>query len=188
MERDYVQISAPGDGTVLELNTAKALIDYLDKSDRSIELTDKEAELIVNYLAGHDYMLGVEDEVLLRGDLAESDDAIYWEFYTIDDAIDMACEWNYELILEADEKRRNPDNFVSYIEADKYYSELKADEIILDKLFEKTKYYIGIEQLARTLAEQFLNNLKSMEDKRDIDGLTSQVVNQVKQYSSGRSR
>ena len=90
--------------------------------------------------------------------------------------------------VEADEKRRNPDNFVSYVEADKYYAELKEDEVILDKLFEKTKYYIGIEQLARTLAEKFLNNLKSMEDKRDIDGLTSQVVNQVKQYSSGRSR
>ena len=42
--------------------------------------------------------------------------------------------------------------------------------------------------VARTLEKQFLNNLKSMEDKRDIDGLTSQVVNQVKQYSSGRSR
>ena len=89
MGRDYVQISAPGDGTVLELNTAKALIDYLDKSDSNIELTDKEAELVVNYLAGHDYMLGVEDGVLLRGDLAESDDEIYWELYTIDDAIDI---------------------------------------------------------------------------------------------------
>lgn len=34
-------------------------------------------------------MLGVEDDVLLRGDLAESDDEIYWELYTIDDAIDI---------------------------------------------------------------------------------------------------
>lgn len=188
MVKEYVQVSAPGDGSVLELKTAEELVAYLKKSDSSIELTDKEAELVVNYLAGHDYMLGVEDDVLLRGDLAESDDEIYWEIYTIDDAIDMACEWNYELILEADEKRRNPDNFVSYVEADKYYAELKENEVILDKLFEKTKYYAGIEQLAKTLAEQFINNLKNVEEKREIDGLTSQVVNQVKQYGSGRSR
>lgn len=89
MVKEYVQVSAPWDGSVLELKNAEELVAYLKKSDSSIELTDKEAELVVNYLAGHDYMLGVEDDVLLRGDLAESDDEIYWELYTIDDAIDI---------------------------------------------------------------------------------------------------
>ena len=129
-------------------------------------------------------LIGVRDISVIES----MDELEIFNAENIDDAIDMACEWNYELILEADEKRRNPDNLVSYVEADKYYAELKEDEVILDKLFEKTKYYAGIEQLAKTLAEQFINNLKNVEEKRNIDGLTSQVVNQVKQYGSGRSR
>ena len=77
-------------------------------------MTDKEAEVIVGYMEEHDYILGEDDGILYRGDLVEKPGAICWDEYSMDDAIDAVCEWNYELILAADAKRNNSDDLVDF--------------------------------------------------------------------------
>ena len=51
------------------------------------------------------------------------------EPYPIDDVIDTVCEWNYELILDADAHRNDPKDFkdysaVSYTHLDVYKRQL----------------------------------------------------------------
>ncbi len=73
---------------------------------------------------------------MYRQDVAEENGEI--EPYPIDDVIDTVCEWNYELILDADAHRNDPKDFKDYSEYQDKYDSLKADEKRLDRLFEKT--------------------------------------------------
>lgn len=50
------------------------------------------------------------------------------EPYPIDDVIDTVCEWNYELILDADAHRNDPKDFKDYSEFQNKYDSLKAME------------------------------------------------------------
>ena len=71
--------------------------------DSSIE----DAAILLNYMEGHDYAIGIDsDGKMYRQDVAEENGEI--EPYSIDDVIDTVCEWNYELILDADAHRNDP--------------------------------------------------------------------------------
>jgi hypothetical protein len=94
--------------------------------------------------------------------------------------IDAVCEWNYELILEADANRNNPD-YGS--EEQERYERYKADEIRLDRLFDKTSYAKEIELMAEKLAMDFIANLKKGDD---IDKSVSVITEGVKQYQTGK--
>jgi hypothetical protein len=94
--------------------------------------------------------------------------------------IDAVCEWNYELILEADANRNNPD-YGS--EEQERYERYKADEIRLDRLFDKTSYAKEIELMAEKLAMDFIANLKKGDD---IDRSVSVITEGVKQYQTGK--
>jgi hypothetical protein len=94
--------------------------------------------------------------------------------------IDAVCEWNYELILEADANRNNPD-YGS--EEQERYERYKVDEIRLDRLFDKTSYAKEIELMAEKLAMDFIANLKKGDD---IDRSVSVITEGVKQYQTGK--
>ncbi len=63
---------------------------------------------------------------MYRQDIAEENGEI--EPYLIDDVIDIVCEWNYELILDAEAHRNDPKDFNDYSEFQSKYDSLKADE------------------------------------------------------------
>ena len=69
------------------------LIEYLDENDLLMDLSSKDSEILLNYMEGHGYGLGELDGKLVRVDIGEE----YGEVmeYSIDDAIDVVCEWNY---------------------------------------------------------------------------------------------
>ncbi len=188
LEKEYVEITKSGDGSVNELTTEQTLLAYLQSSGSRIQITDKEAEMILGYFEGHGYMVGEKNGQFLRGDLCDRDDAIPWEDYTVDDMIDAVCEWNYELILE-DEASENHDA------SDMRYQKLKADEAVLDRLFEQTKYNVAVMELAEVLADQFISNLNldndksKMESTKNIDNAVHELSSQIQTYGSGgRSR
>jgi len=95
MNEEYAFITEPGENKVLELITVDELKDYQEKFNTGFHLTDKEAEVMLGYMEGHDYVLGENQGKLYRGDLAEVVGMICWEDFSMDDVIDLVCEWNY---------------------------------------------------------------------------------------------
>lgn len=69
------------------------LIEYLDENDLLMDLSSKDSEILLNYMEGHGYGLGELDGKLVRVDIGEEHGEVME--YSIDDAIDVVCEWNY---------------------------------------------------------------------------------------------
>ena len=101
----------------------------------------------------------------------------------IDDVIDTVCEWNYELILDADAHRNDPKDFKDYSEFQDKYDSLKADEKRLDRLFEKTCYAKEIDEMAAALVESFISHLSSRDD---LEKAAVTVAEGIKGYSTGK--
>lgn len=188
MNEDYVFITEPGEDTVHELKTVEQLKEYQEKFYTGFHLTDKEAEIILGYMEGHDYMVGEAQGNLYRGDLAEVVGMICWEDFSMDDVIDSVCEWNYELILEADAMRNNPKDFTDFSVSQSRYESLKAEEIMLDRLFDQTKYGRDIQEFATKLAGEFIAKMnpgKLEIETRELEEAIVSVTEQIHQYGSG---
>ena len=190
MNEEYAFITEPGEDKVNELITVDELKDYQEKFNTGFHLTDKEAEVMLGYMEGHDYLLGEIQGKLYRGDLAEVVGMICWEGFSMDDVIDLVCEWNYELILEVDALRNNSTDLIDFSKMQSRYDSLKVEELIMDKLFQQTKYAKEVEDLAKMLADEFIMNMnpgqKAMETKVLEDAIVS-VNEQIHQYG-GRGR
>ena len=126
MNEEYAFITEAGEDKVHKLITVEELKDYQEKFNTGFHLTDKEAEVMLGYMEGHDYLLGEIQGKLYRGDLAEVVGMICWEDFSMDDVIDLVCEWNYELILEADALRNNPRDLIDFSKMQSRYDSLKA--------------------------------------------------------------
>lgn len=99
------------------------------------------------------------------------------------EVIDTVCEWNYELILDADAHRNDPKDFKDYSEYQDKYDSLKADEKRLDRLFEKTCYAKEIDEMAAALVESFISHLSSRDD---LEKAAVTVAEGIKDYSTGK--
>jgi len=145
--------------SITEIRQPEELLIFIRNNDIKIVMTDKEAEMLLGYMEGHDYVVGYAQGELYRGDLGEVPGEIVWDDYSVDELIDSVCEWNYEMILEMDAERQDPKDMIDFSNKQSKYESLKADEAILDGLFDQTKYRAGIDKLAEELANQFIHNL-----------------------------
>ncbi len=145
--------------SITEIRQPEELLIFIRNNDIKIVMTDKEAEMLLGYMEGHDYVVGYAQGELYRGDLGEVPGEIVWDDYSVDELIDSVCEWNYEMILEMDAERQDPKDMIDFSNKQSKYESLKADEAILDGLFDQTKYRAGIDKLAEELANQFIQNL-----------------------------
>ena len=174
-----------GDVSITEISQPEALLSFIRENDISIVMTDKEAEMLLGYMEGHDYVVGFAEGRLYRGDMDDVPGEIVWDDFSVDDLIDAACEWNYELILDMDAARQDPTDMVDFANKQSKYESLKREEAILDKLFDQKKYRAGIEKLAEELADHFIANLK----KNGVEQSVSTLVSEIKQPTiGGRSR
>ena len=171
---------------ITEISQSEELLAVTGRVGSSIVMTDKEAEMLLGYMEGHDYVVGFAEGRLYRGDLDDVPGEIVWDDdFSVDDLIDTVCEWNYELILDMDAERQNPKDMVDFSNKQSKYESLKREEAILDKLFDQTKYRAGIEKLAEELADHFIANLK----KNGVEQSVSTLVSEIKQPTiGGRSR
>ncbi len=134
------------------------LIAWLKSKEDKIQMNVLEATLLLDYMEGHDYALGINDcNELIRKDIVVTDGEI--ELYSIDEVIDCVCDWNYELKLDADVRRSNPDNFIHFVNEQNRYEKLIKDEAILDGLFNQTKYKVQCVNLGKQLADEFIINI-----------------------------
>ena len=175
-----------GDVSITEIRQPEELLAFIKDNKISIVMTDKEAEMLLGYMEGHDYVVGFAEGRLYRGDLDDVPGEIVWDDdFSVDDLIDTVCEWNYELILDMDAERQNPKDMVDFSNKQSKYESLKQEEAILDKLFDQTKYRAGIEKLAEELANQFIQNL----NQKGLDNSVKELVSDIRQPNVvGRGR
>ena len=171
--------------SITEIRQAEELLTFIRDNDIKIIMTDKEAEMLLGYMEGHDYVVGYAEGELYRGDLGEVPGEIVWDDYSVDELIDSVCEWNYEMILDRDAERQNPKDMVDFANIQSEYERLKTDEAILDRLFDQTKYRADIDKLAEELANQFIQNL----NLNGVDSSVKTLVADIKQpVVTGRAR
>ena len=115
---------------------AEDLSYWINNTHSTISLTDKEAEIILNYMDGHGYNLGVENENLVRIDVEEETPTA--EKYNINEAIYAVCDWNAELISETNENINNAASVEEVCKLREYMKALRADESVIDAMFKKT--------------------------------------------------
>lgn len=80
-------------------------------------------------------------------------------------------------------KKDDPKDFQEYCEFQKKYDSLKADERVLDRLFEKTRHAKEIDEVATALVEAFISNL---EGKGDLDKAAATIAEGIKDYSTDK--
>ena len=103
------------------------LIAWADTFDILLNPSIEDAAILLNYMEGHDYAIGIDsDGKMYRQDVAEENGEI--EPYPIDDVIDIVCEWNYELILDAEAHRSDPKDFNDYNEYQSKYESLSSKD------------------------------------------------------------
>lgn len=189
-EKEDVIITNRSGNDIHIFNKVDEFVKYQENYNTGFNLTNKEAEILLEYMREHDYVLGLKKGVLYRGDLAEGADIIKWEVYSMDDVIDIVCEWNYELILddEADfissgKEVRSENELVRY-------NKLKSEEKVLDELFDKTKYAKVIEEFAEKLAHDFIAKINDKENNFDvtIDKFASECAEKIKNYSGSERK
>lgn len=164
------------------ITTPQELEQWICDAGVQMKFEADDMDILLGYLEGHGYALAKDEfNQLVRVDM-ESDE-VEVEDYTLDDAIDQACEWNYSLILEADEKRNNPDDFISFVNEQARYDKYKADEVILDKMFEQTKYMPPIEALARKIATEVLETYEL-----GVEKVVEAVTERVRGFQTERVR
>ena len=136
---------------------------FMSACDTPFELTETEADKLLGYMEGHDFLLGEKEGKLLRGDLCYQQKKIRWTQDSIDDVINDASEWNYDLLQKAQAEMENPNDFIDFANKKAKAETLEEDYQILDALFERTKYGAEIQGLAEKLVEELLQDLESKE-------------------------
>ena len=158
------------------------LMQWMSEHDVLMDISVEDIQLLLNYLDGHDYAMGTDKEGnLVRVDIAvEEGECVE---YSLDEFIDLVCEWNYELILEADERRNNPKDMLDFSRAQSKYESLKQDEIVLDRMFEQTKYGKDIVEFAEKITGQMLELFEV-----NMEQAITVVADGIKNYRTERVR
>lgn len=126
------------------------------KVQNNFKLTNVESELVLDYLEGHGYGIGIgENNQMYFVDIEDSEEESFEEDFT--EILDRVVEWNYELIQDCD---RAIEREIASIEQHEEYAQLmdrkfdlQNDEKILDKLREE----IGRAPMNQKEKEEIIN-------------------------------
>ena len=153
------------------------LANFMDENDILFHMTEKEADVLLGYLDGHGYVLGEKGGKLFRGDLSFALGKTRWEGYSIDDAVDAACEWNYEMVQEAKAQVEDAEDLADYAAKKDRLDSLMVDELVLDAMFDRTRYGKELDMIAESIADEFIRGLGS---KDGIDAAIKRMAGQIK--------
>jgi len=158
------------------------LMKWMSEHDVLMDISAEDIQLLLNYLDGHDYAMGTDKEGnLVRVDVAVEDGECIE--YSLDEFIDLVCEWNYELILDADERRNNPKDMLDFSRTQSKYESLKQDEVLLDRMFEQTKYGKDIAEFAERIVGQVMEIFEN-----DMEKAATVIADGVKDFRLERAR
>ena len=122
-------------------------------------MTAEEAGILLGYVGGHGYALAGKDGRLYRGDICGQPEEISWEEYDIEDIIDDASEWNFEMIKDSERLMGELESYDDCQLVSEGYEAMCGDEKVLDSLFDRTKYGKIIENMASGIAEGIIQGL-----------------------------
>ena len=171
MERELELITEP-----------QELMRWMSAHDILMNISMEDIGLLLAYMESHDYAIGTDNrDELVRIDL--NSDELEPDAYSVDDLIDQVCEWNYELILDADEKRNDSKDMIDFANEESRYESYKEDERKLDRMFDQTKYSREVKELAVKLANEFIENFGKNKEQA-----ITMIAEEVKQYTTERTR
>ncbi|MDY4029507.1 MAG: hypothetical protein SOY46_09665 [Butyrivibrio crossotus] len=168
----------------------KEFASYQRNNKTGFDMTDKEADMIIGYMEGHGYHIGIKENALMKGDYVDTENEVHWETISMDDLIDLVCEWNYEIILDNEYYFKQSGIDKRTQEAQAEYDRLKSDKSVLDRLFENTCYGRDVETLANQIAGELISVLSSeIPDEKAKDTIITNVAETIGSYvHSGKSR
>lgn len=152
----------------------KALSDFLGDI---FPVSEEEGKKLLAYMEGHGYILGSRQGELYRHGIGQDDGKTAWEPYTIDDAVNDASEWNFQLVREAKTAVSDAENFDEFTEKSARLAALRKDEKILDGMFDRTRYGKELDALALELAEELF---RDMNGKGGLDAAVKKMADQIK--------
>lgn len=121
-----------------EITTPAALVAWAGYYRPEMELNEKEAEMLLGYMEGHGYALTVKaGEMFRKNTEDEREETVP---YSMDEVVDVICEWNYEFLETERQEMEETEDSVDFSEQKEYYDSLVADSEMLDGLFDRTVY------------------------------------------------
>lgn len=141
-----------------EAFSVESIVRFSKEDEKTPELTAEEADVLLGYMEGHEYILGEYEGQVYRGDLCYADGVIRWLSYPVDDAIRTAYEWNDEFLEKAEEKVENAGNYDEYVKESEHLKELKAAEKLLDAMFDRTRYGKRLTEVAEKIAGEIISD------------------------------
>lgn len=134
----------------------------------------KEADTLIGYLDTHDYAVGHRENkgFFLRDVNGE------WKESSIDEVIDMVCDWNYDFIqitkVLLEEYSGETNETLKY-----FYGILLEEEKLLDGLFNHTKYGKKIHKLAEEIVKDVV---QSSTQPRGLEDAVERVVEKIRKF------
>lgn len=160
--------SPEDDGFSITVKNPGELFSFVREHTMHLQISLEEAEVAMGYLEGHGYTVGYKGEEIVCCDHSGKEDA-GWKAYSVDDLINDAYNFNDEMIRQTIEGLEKADDDQTYDKLNAQLDQLRKDEEILDKAYDRTKYGIELEKLARQMAEQIIVTVQSATRIEDID-------------------
>lgn len=156
---------------------ASELTAFIDNNGISPQLTEQEAEILLGYMDGHGCMIGHRDEEIVCKDVCGGEEEQIWKPYSLDDAINDACNCNFDMILQAQQELESTDEFDEYEQVNTRLESLREDEKVLDVMFERIKYGIEIKNFAEQLADNLFEDLEAKVSLDDAIQRMAEAIN-----------
>lgn len=135
---------------MVQLKNEKQLLEWLDEADILFQLNKQEAKTILSYLKESGKSLEtVEGRLILYDEVSDTKTNIMF-----DEAVDLACEANYERMEETIQRIADAGREEDIMEDERYLTELSQDEDILDEVFKRTCYQTEVTRTVKLLAEE----------------------------------
>ncbi len=134
---------------MIEITKPEELIIWNGVVKTGIHLSRDDAALLLGYMEGHAYCLGVEDGSLYRKDIAEP--AGECVPYSLDEVIDLVCEWNYELLEDNEKEMQRAESQRDFENYQEMVAKLKKDEPQLNQMFAQTIYGKQVRGIAKQM-------------------------------------
>lgn len=141
-----------------DLSSVSDMVSFAE-NELHFPMSEKEADLLLGYMEGHEFLLGKKEGKLFRGDLCYAQEKIRWTEDSIDDAINCVTEWNNEFVEFAKTRMEYADK-LDFPEKKAYYDILCEDEKILSELFERTRYGKELKELAERIIKKHSQDMQ----------------------------
>ena len=196
-EKDVLEMNK--DDAIHSLQTVGEVEKYQQQYKTNIQMSKEEIGLLLDYLEICDSVIGEANGELMRGYVEARKDSIYWESTTLDDVIDLVCEWNFERLSELEAVMEHPESFVGVPDIEVRYEKLKEEYQVLNQLFDRTIYGKELDELAIQLAMDFLKDVECQVDDTkvegkatvstgNVEGAIKNIVQQIQEHSFEKVR